>query len=62
MFLCERATLFDGEVQEAFVKDFHNKKMTKYSPLTGSFSVYDGNVESVIIGFTTEIPDESLAR
>lgn len=45
----------------SFVKDFHNKKMTKYSPLTGSFSVYDGNVESVIIGFTTEIPDKSLA-
>ncbi len=53
--------MFDGEVQEALLRDFHNKKMTKYSPLTGSFSVYDGNVESVIIGFTTEIPDESLA-
>ncbi|MBO0412565.1 GntR family transcriptional regulator [Enterococcus hulanensis] len=46
----------------SFVKDFQNGKLTKFSPLTGSFSVYDGKVESVIIGFSTEIPDEALAE
>lgn len=46
----------------SFVKDFQNGKVTKFSPLTGSFSVYDGKVESVIIGFTKEIPDTFLAE
>lgn len=46
----------------SFVKDFQNGNVTKFSPLTGSFSVYDGKVESVIIGFSTEIPDKALAE
>lgn len=46
----------------SFVKDFQNRTMTKFSPLTGSFSRHEGKVESIIIGFTTEVPDPSIAE
>lgn len=46
----------------SFVKDFHNRTMTKFSPLTGSSSVHKGNVESVIIGFSIESPEQWIAE
>ena len=31
--------------------------ITKFSPLTGTYSTYDGKVESVVLGFATEVPE-----
>lgn len=42
------------------VKDFHNKKATKFSPLSGSFEAHNGKVESVVIGFSTEEPTDFI--
>lgn len=46
----------------SFVKDFHNRTMTKFSPLTGSSSAHKGHVESVIIGFSTEVAEPWIAE
>ena len=34
-----------------------NRTITKFSPLTGTYSTYDGKVESVVLGFATEVPE-----
>ena len=41
----------------SFVQDFQNRTITKFSPLTGTYSTYDGKVESVVLGFATEVPE-----
>ena len=37
----------------SFVKNFRNSTITKFSPLTGSTALHEGEVTSTIIGFST---------
>lgn len=46
----------------SFVQDFQNRTITKFSPLTGTYSTYDGKVESVVLGFATEVPEPCVTE
>ncbi|MFV0558050.1 MAG: GntR family transcriptional regulator [Enterococcus sp.] len=46
----------------SFVQELKNKQLTKFAPLAGSTSAHNGEVESVVIGFTTEIPTPEIAE
>jgi DNA-binding GntR family transcriptional regulator len=46
----------------SFVKDFKNAAITKFSPLTGSAALREGEVTSTIIGFSTEVPNQYIAE
>lgn len=45
----------------SFVKNFRNSTITKFSPLTGSTALHEGEVTSTIIGFSTEAPNQYIA-
>ena len=49
--------LSDDVARAALFKTFQNRTITKFSPLTGTYSTYDGKVESVVLGFATEVPE-----
>ena len=44
----------------SFVQDFQNRTITKFSPLTGTYSTYDGKVESVAFTEKLSITEEEL--
>lgn len=45
----------------SFVKNFKHSSITKFSPLTGSTALHNGEVTSTIIGFSTEAPTQYIA-
>ncbi|GFH42661.1 GntR family transcriptional regulator [Lactococcus hodotermopsidis] len=45
-----------------FVKDFSNSSITKFTPLSGTAALHDGDLTSTIIGFSAEVPTAFIAE
>ncbi|EAF6118321.1 GntR family transcriptional regulator, partial [Listeria monocytogenes] len=46
----------------SFIKDFQNRTIAKFTPLTGSATVHKEKITSTVIGFSTEAPDSFVAE